>query len=74
VRAVQMARQGAGLEISDRIVLTLDGDPRLLAGARAHEPYIVGETLAVSVGYEPLNGVEPVTIDGLELRIAVAIA
>ena len=74
VRAVQMARQAAGLEVSDRIVLTLDGDPRLLDAARAHEAYIAGETLAVAVGYEPLNGVEPVTIDGLELRIAVALA
>ena len=74
VRAVQMARQGAGLEISDRIVLTLDGDPRLLDAARTHGTYIAGETLAVQVADEPLDGVEPVTIDGLELRIAVALA
>ncbi|MEA2147210.1 MAG: isoleucyl-tRNA synthetase [Solirubrobacteraceae bacterium] len=74
VRAVQMARQAAGLEVSDRVVLTLDGDPRLLDAARTHETYIAGETLAVQVAYEPLNGVEPVTIDGLALRIAIALA
>ena len=34
VRAVQNARQHAGLEISDRILLTLDGDDELLAAAR----------------------------------------
>ena len=46
VRAVQSARQDAGLEVSDRIALTLDGDERLLAAARTHQDYIAGETLA----------------------------
>jgi isoleucyl-tRNA synthetase len=73
VRAVQMARQGAGLEVSDRIALTLDGDGALLEAARAHEAYIAGETLAVRVAYESLNGVEPAEVDGLELKIAVAV-
>jgi isoleucyl-tRNA synthetase len=74
VRGVQNARADAGLEVSDRIVLTLDGDDSLLAAARAHEPYIAGETLAVQVSYESLNGAAPVTIDGRELRIGVALA
>ncbi|MBV9198067.1 MAG: isoleucine--tRNA ligase [Solirubrobacterales bacterium] len=54
VRAVQNARQAAGLEVSDRIVLTLDGDEDLLGAARAHERYIAGETLATEVSYEDL--------------------
>jgi isoleucyl-tRNA synthetase len=75
VRAVQNARQAAGLEVSDRIVLTLDGDTQLLDAARTHENYIAGETLAVQLSYESLDGeAQPVTIDGLELRIAVALA
>ena len=74
VHAVQAARRDAGLEVTDRIVLTLDGDPALLAAARAHERYIAAETLAVQVGYESLNGVAPVEIDGRELRVAVALA
>jgi isoleucyl-tRNA synthetase len=74
VRAVQMARQGAGLDVSDRIVLTLDGDPALLDAAREHEPYIASETLASRVTYESLNGAEPVVIDGLGLRVGVALA
>jgi isoleucyl-tRNA synthetase len=72
VRAIQMARQSAGLEVSDRIALTLDGDDALLDAARAHESYIAGEVLAVRVAYESLNGVEPVVVDGLDLKIAVA--
>ncbi len=74
VRAVQNARQAAGLEVSDRILLTLDGDAELIGAARAHEAYIAGETLAASVSYESLEGVEPVLIDGRPLRIGVALA
>jgi isoleucyl-tRNA synthetase len=75
VRAVQLARQEAGLEVTDRIVLTLDGDDSLLGAARTHEPYIAGETLAVQVGYESLDGqLTPVSVDGRELRVAVSIA
>ena len=40
VHAVQTARRDAGLEVSDRIVLTLDGDQALLDAARAHQEYI----------------------------------
>jgi isoleucyl-tRNA synthetase len=39
VHAVQNARKGAGLDISDRIELSLDGDDELIAAAREHEPY-----------------------------------
>jgi len=73
VHAVQAARRDAGLEISDRIALTIDGDPDLLAAARTHQVYISDETLASSVAYEGLNGgAEPVIIDGRPLEIAVA--
>jgi isoleucyl-tRNA synthetase len=74
VRAVQSARQEAGLEVSDRILLTLDGDPALLGAAREHETYLAGETLAASGGYEDLDGAEPVIIDGRQLKIGVALA
>ena len=73
VRAVQNARQAAAFEVSDRIVLTLDGDPELLDAARAHQAYIANETLATRVGYEPVEA-EPVTIDARPLRIGVALA
>jgi isoleucyl-tRNA synthetase len=74
VRAVQNARQAAGLEVTDRIVLTLDGDEDLIGAARAHERYIAGEVLAVAVAYESLDGVAPVTIDGRHLKVGVAMA
>ena len=52
VHAVQGARKNAGLDVSDRIALTLGGDDELVAAARAHEPYVTGETLASSVAYD----------------------
>ena len=53
----------------------LDGDEPLINAARTREAYIAAETLAVRVGYESLDGAaKPVLIDGLELRVVVALA
>jgi isoleucyl-tRNA synthetase len=72
VHAVQAARRGAGLEVTDRIALTLDGDAALVAAARTHEGYVAAETLAVQVSYESLDGTtEPVSIDGRSLQVGV---
>jgi isoleucyl-tRNA synthetase len=73
VRAVQNARQEAGLHISDRIVLTLDGDEVLIAAARTHAAYIAGETLATEISYESLDGLAPTMIDGRPLKIGIAV-
>ncbi len=74
VRAVQSARQDAGLQVSDRIVLTLDGDPRLIVAARCHQAYIAAEVLATEVSFASLDGAVPVMIDGAPLKIGVALA
>jgi isoleucyl-tRNA synthetase len=70
VHAVQAARKAAGLNVEDRIALTLGGDEELLEAARAHEQYVTGETLATALAYDGSAG-EPATIEGRELRIAV---
>jgi isoleucyl-tRNA synthetase len=70
VHAVQNARKAAGLDISDRIELSLGGDDELLAAAREHEPYIAGEVLAVSVAYDATDGVDA-ELDARELQISV---
>ncbi len=72
VHAVQTARRDAGLDISDRIVLRLGGDEELLAAARKHEIYLSGEVLAVQVHYDANGAGDPASIEGRELRIAVA--
>ena len=71
VHAVQNARKEAGLEITDRISLTLGGDDELLEAARAHEEYVAGETLATSVSYDGAGGGAAAAIEGRELRISV---
>ena len=70
VHAVQIARKEAGLEITDRIALSLGGDAALLTAARAHEQYLTGEVLATSVTYEASDGVAT-QIDGQGLTISV---
>ncbi len=74
VHAVQAARKAAGLNVEDRISLTLGGDDELVAAARAHEGYVAGETLATALDYDGAEGGQPTTIEGRELRIAVTAA
>jgi isoleucyl-tRNA synthetase len=71
VHAVQAARKGAGLQVEDRIELTLGGDDELLAAARAFEDYLARETLAVTVTFDGAAGSDA-TIEGRPLAIAVA--
>jgi isoleucyl-tRNA synthetase len=71
VHAVQNARKAAGLDISDRIELSLGGDEELLSAAREHQPYIAGEVLATSVAYDAAEAAA-VRVDGRDLRITVA--
>ena len=51
VRAVQQARKDAGLQVSDRIALTISAPSATLDAARTHEALIAEETLATSVSY-----------------------
>jgi isoleucyl-tRNA synthetase len=72
VHAVQSARKAAGLAVEDRIRLVLGGDDELVGAARAHERYVAGEVLAVEVSYDGAHDGALATIEGRELRIAVA--
>jgi len=71
VHAVQNARKEAGLEITDRIALSLGGDEELLAAARAHESYVSGEVLATEVAYVGADGTTA-QLDGRELKIGIS--
>jgi isoleucyl-tRNA synthetase len=72
VHAVQIARKDAGLEITDRIALTLAGDQDLLAAARAHQDYLTTEVLATTVSYDGSGNGATAKIDGRELSIGVS--
>jgi isoleucyl-tRNA synthetase len=69
VRAIQDARKSAGLNVEDRIALTLGGDGALLDAVREHEAYVTGEVLATSVAYDGAG--EPTEIEGRELLIGL---
>jgi isoleucyl-tRNA synthetase len=71
VRAIQNARKAAGLNVEDRISLTLAGDEELIEATRAHQDYVAGETLATAVSFDGLDAGEVAHIEGRELRIAV---
>ncbi len=49
IRAVQQARRDAGLDVSDRIRLTLGVDTVAEAGVEAHRDLIMGETLTLAL-------------------------
>ncbi len=75
VHAVQAARKNAGLEVEDRISLTLGGDEELLAAVREHEDYVAGETLATSLDFDGSQGeAETARIEGRDLSISVRLA
>jgi isoleucyl-tRNA synthetase len=71
VHAVQAARRNEGLNVEDRIALTLAGDEELLTAARAHEDYVAGETLATSLAYGGPDGEHQAEIEGRPLKIGV---
>ena len=49
MRAIQSARREAGLDISDRIRLTVDGDEPVVAAVAAHRELVAGEVLALEL-------------------------
>jgi len=78
IRAVQQARRDAGLDVSDRISLTVSGDDDVWAATVAHQELIMLETLATQFGSagsaHPLaedRGVAAVVGDSQRIRILV---
>ncbi|HEY8622019.1 MAG TPA: isoleucine--tRNA ligase [Dermatophilaceae bacterium] len=78
IRAVQQARRDAGLDISDRISLTVSGDDDVWAATVAHQELIMLETLSTQFGSagsaHPLpegQGVGAVVGDNQSIRILV---
>jgi len=49
VRGVQNLRKESGLEVTDRIILAVGGNPELDKALQAFRPFVAGETLADSI-------------------------
>src|SRR5699024_4441178 len=72
IRVVQQARREGGLDVSDRIRLTLDVGDDAEAAVRANESFVANETLAESVSYgEVVDGSTGSVGDGLKVRVLV---
>ncbi|ADJ44757.1 isoleucyl-tRNA synthetase [Amycolatopsis mediterranei S699] len=73
VRVVQQARRDAGLDVADRIALTIDAPADVVEAARTHEEFLASETLATSVTYGPVGeGFAGTVGDGTKVTVAVA--
>jgi isoleucyl-tRNA synthetase len=73
VRVVQQARKDAGLDVSDRITLTLQLPESVEAAVRRFEDFVARETLAESVFYgEVTEGFEGAVGEGAKVKVAVA--
>jgi isoleucyl-tRNA synthetase len=72
VNRVQNTRKASGLDVSDRVVVHLDGDATLLDAARRHERLILDEVLGLSLrlGGAP-EGAQEFDVDGAALHVAV---
>jgi isoleucyl-tRNA synthetase len=63
IRAIQQTRKDSGLDVSDRIKLTIAGDDATLAAIAAHEELIKSETLTLELVTTAASG---------EVQISVA--
>jgi isoleucyl-tRNA synthetase len=76
VNRTQRLRRDAGLEVSDRIRLWVDGDPPAREAAERHREYIAGETLAVGLALESPpddGGVHDRSVDLDDVRARIAL-
>ncbi|CCH70756.1 Isoleucyl-tRNA synthetase (fragment) [Phycicoccus elongatus Lp2] len=80
IRAVQQARREAGLDVSDRITLTIAAGEHTWRAALEHRDLIIGETLAdqfsVSMNLDDLTVGDDVseTLVGNEQRVRIRVA
>ena len=74
VRVVQQARREAGLDVADRIALTVEAGPQVTAAVEAHRDFVAAETLATSVAFGPVGegAFDGAAGDGAAARVTVA--
>jgi len=74
VRAVQQARKDAGLDVGDRISLTISGDAAAVTAIETHRELIAGETLAVAlVAREAETGTDGTAV-GSDSAVTIAVS
>ena len=72
VNRIQNLRKDAGLEVTDRIALTVDAAPEVEAAMKDNLDYIADETLANEVRWEAISGAERIELsEGINVALAV---
>lgn len=74
IRAVQTLRKNQGLEVSDRIRLSVSGDGELLEAVTAFRDYLTGQTLAAELITDGFGAEEEVEIGQTKARVGVQLA
>jgi isoleucyl-tRNA synthetase len=76
VRVIQQARREAGLNVSDRIAVTVEASPAVADAIHAYESFVAGEVLAEQVSYGPAGDAafSGVAGDSEPVRVAVDVA
>jgi isoleucyl-tRNA synthetase len=71
IRVVQQARKDARLDVSDRIVLTVDGDDQVVKALDEHHDLIAGETLATDIQTKPVTSEDHAVGEQSRVRVQV---
>jgi len=71
IRAIQQERKNIGLDVSDRISLTLDGDDAVAQVFDAHRELITSETLATEAQLGDVSG-DDVAVGNTCVRVGIA--
>lgn len=71
VRGIQNLRKESGLEVTDRIRLTLFGSERLKAAYASFVDYIAQETLAIDIQWKELSSMTAVEAGDEEWKVAL---
>jgi len=70
VRSLNDLRKAVGLDIADRIALTIDGDATVQEALAVHRDYVMAEVLATSLS-DAAGGVHNLTVDGHDIHVGL---
>jgi isoleucyl-tRNA synthetase len=74
VRGLNDLRKEIGLDIADRVALTVRADDEVWAALDAHRGYVMNEVLAVGLTKAGTGGTHALTVDGHEVAVTIELA
>ncbi|MGH9231474.1 MAG: isoleucine--tRNA ligase, partial [Acidimicrobiales bacterium] len=74
VRSLNDLRKEVGLDIADRVALTVWADDEVWAALDAHRHHVMSEVLAVELTKAATGGTHALTVDGHEVAVTIDLA